>query len=1391
MKKQTITWTALPNGSDGPLAEGTTLRVSAFVSPRLWNDDAGVTKMALSEFPDFLDWPAVIAATSFQVEFDGGAAVDATFNPAVLRSDLWQSLFKAETDVIPFVFEDLTGATILTFPSATIHDTVKGVYQRAATDPAYGAGLELPDAGTLAEDDDLKEIARPVRPEPEHVPVDPDRGPVVLDEPQPEPTGKGCRDRWRPGCCGPLGCLGLFSCLTFLLIFFVLLARLVGRLFKLIFSAFPLGATVEVGGEEPLAGGGGGPGPGAKQEAFADLNDYVAPTSLVSQPLPTQEEIEETFDFHQMVASLGDYPNLLRYLGLVVDLEVTLPADLPAASGTVRIVPTLTTQTTTSDYRPRTHYELGEELFRAQARPTGSDISEGLLRLNDASLFRVQQVDVAGGGIKLQNTATTVVGLRTLNEWPPNNPEKTGLPALQTAGISIVRPEKGAVLSETFYRSYALNAALAAVDGSPLPAPAGGAPPPPADDELFADDLVRGYRIDVWDDKSEAWHSLCQRIGTYTFLDPPGGGTLALNDEEDEGFVQMGVTEALEEEAARTLRAHDSLFTWDGWSLCAPRPGDTILPDHSTGEPANAAVTGFQMETSFRAKPGTLPRLRFGYDYRLRARVVDLAGNSTFLPGSATFAADQAEITPPFTFRRFEPVSPPPLMLRTEPKEGESLERLTVRSTVEDAPATITAQTSERHLVPPKTAQLMAERHRRFDGSPGMDSSQAAYDLASAEAGSLTHRLDLVTGTHVLLNGVQEVDDPATNRTFWLQTNEQFEVAYLPDPFARGVLLLGLPGMTAFEEIVEPDGQIVNKIPFTGTWPNVQALRLRLVGLPAGDAPGQPTWDGVGRVLTVELPQGERVHVRISSYFHPDDLEQMAIWGWTEEIAPPDLEDLRATAAAGRNWLQLPYRTLVLVHAVQQPLQIPAFGQLAVAPDRTLGDTGVSLALQLDVDGKSTGKVDVWAAWSDPFDDPSKPTYDAATDVVNQEMHVAELSLEEGSGDLVDFADVRHAIGDLKYHQITYTPLATTRFREYFPAAVTADPQNLRRPLPSEGPQPTVLDVPNARRPDGPLPQYVLPTFHWSETVAGDVITRVRQGGGLRVYMDRPWFSSGAGELLGVLVAPPGIDPLSERMMTLGKYSSQWGMDPIWPAAETAPLRLADLEDATEVGHNLSVAGLPGEVVHVAGYTPQYDTERNLWFADVKLDAGAAYFPFVRLALARFQPISVPDAHLSPVVLADFVQAAPERTVAYDLSNLDPGNTLHVRMNGPSYFRPQQEQFGSPLVAVRIERRQHGDAGDDPLGWEVVATQLLSPTVQGVEETVWEGTVTLPTLPAQPLRAVVLEAEVFLTDRQRWEDVLAAFGQEVVAGDDPAGTAILQRQPRGYRIVFADSIKLP
>ena len=328
------------------------------------------------------------------------------------------------------------------------------------------------------------------------------RGPVRIDEPEPEEPGE-------PGGGGG-GCAG---CLMGCLLLPIRILRWLLEKLGLLTLLMPLGAL--------LRGQGGSPAVSAQHQAFDDLKNYLEPTSVQSVALPTEPDLASIYDFHKMIAALGDYPNLLRYLGLVVDLEVTLPADLPADPGLVRVVPSVPTATPTTHYSPRTHYRLSDNRFIARPRPVNPEISEGLLRLNDAGLFQVQQVDVAGGGIKLQNMATNLVGVYTLDEEPANSPDESGLPALQTAGISIVRPDKPAQLYQTFVKSYALNAALAAVDGSPVLPLASGDPAPPPDDELFAEDVVRGYRIDVWDDQATQWRSLCRRRGTYDFLDRP------------------------------------------------------------------------------------------------------------------------------------------------------------------------------------------------------------------------------------------------------------------------------------------------------------------------------------------------------------------------------------------------------------------------------------------------------------------------------------------------------------------------------------------------------------------------------------------------------------------------------------------------------------------------------------------------------------------------------------------------------------------------------------------------------------------------------------------------------------------------------------------------------
>jgi hypothetical protein len=651
---------------------------------------------------------------------------------------------------------------------------------------------------------------------------------------------------------------------------------------------------------------------------------------------------------------------------------------------------------------------------------------------------------------------------------------------------------------------------------------------------------------------------------------------------------------------------------------------------------------------------------------------------------------------------------------------------------------------------------------------------------------------------------VDENGEPIVLGKVWLQTNEQFELNYLPDPLARGVLLLGLPGMASFDEVVEPDGAIVNKIPFEGAWPDPAPLRLRLRGLKDGEpGPGSPSWDAGARVLTVELHQGETAKVQISSYFFEDDLEQMGVWEWTKETGTPDLNNLRTMAVQGRNWLYQPFRTLVLVHAVQQPLAIPDITSLA--SDKELGKTYTTLTGEIAVDGKSTGKLDLLAEWADPLDDPGDPSNDPASDEQHQQMHVEEILLEDGSSDVVDIGGpqieaVQHDFGDTKRHIVTYRAPGTTRFREYMDPSVLETPEELMRPTPAEdGTQPaldamTEVDVANSARPNAPGPVHVLPVFPWSETQAGDVVTHFREGGWLRVYLERPWFSSGVGELLGVLIRHGKVDPFSDLAEAMKPYSSQWGNDPVWSSASLEPLRLEHFVNADESAHDLPLEELKRQnttdlrIVNVAGFKPVYDPERKLWFCDISFDPGVtvSYFPFVRLALARFQPHSVlsnnglDSAHLSRAVLADYIQLAPNRRVEYGLKDVQTNGTIGVKVTGPLGIRGQQSTV---MLVSFAERDPRVPDVEDELGWTEVGDQAGLQIQYGdsPENTTWSGTIPLPSPQPSPLRVLVRELELF----PRGETVVVIPKPENVK-ELPPGTTRFQE-----RVVFADSLVLP
>jgi hypothetical protein len=283
----------------------------------------------------------------------------------------------------------------------------------------------------------------------------------------------------------------------------------------------------------------------------------------------------------------------------------------------------------------------------------------------------------------------------------------------------------------------------------------------------------------------------------------------------------------------------------------------------------------------------------------------------------------------------------------------------------------------------------------------------------------------------------------------------------------------------------------------------------------------------------------------------------------------------------------------------------------------------------------------------------------------------------------------RHELGDTRYRRINYTAIATTRYREYLPFTdkeiVDAEPNGAKCITRHSQAEP--IDVLSSARPAAPRIVYVVPTFGWTRKSAGSTMSSERRGGGLRVYLERPWFSSGDGELLGVIVGQPVRPGKPTAMMpppfpnALKPYFTQWGMDPIWAASPT-PTELApqldNFRSTTATETDLTLDELEGARVSVAGYTVGswdadgalhgYDPERGLWFCDVEIDPGDAYFPFIRLALARYQPHALRwplgDVKLSRVIVADFAQLTPDRAVSVtQVSETE----LNVVLTGVSY----------------------------------------------------------------------------------------------------------------------------
>ncbi|MCE0485268.1 hypothetical protein [Ornithinimicrobium sediminis] len=737
-------------------------------------------------------------------------------------------------------------------------------------------------------------------------------------------------------------------------------------------------------------------------------------------------------------------------------------------------------------------------------------------------------------------------------------------------------------------------------------------------------------------------------------------------------------------------------------------------------------------------------------------------------------------VTTPRPFLRWHPVPPPTLVARHPLGPGESLQRLVVRDD----------QSTQRHVAPPKGTQLEAEQHGEFDAAIG-SSDPAVHDqlLATAlkERGTLldewvqdladptatVHQDGIALHTRPGADPDAQVtleqvttrrDTPLGEGQYVVHDTDRLVLPYLPDPLAHGASLVFYDA-GAGHTLPEPRVLQTVVLPYAGGWPGREPLRLVL-------EPGEQLGARrEGNLVRVSLPAGEEVRVAMSSALDEERLQVLGLWRSHVASAPGGDEAdglaralLARAAANGWFWWLTPSHDLRLVHAVRQPVRPPELAALRVLL-RPPGLTVAALAGVVDVHGPSTERLVLEASWSEWVDDLAAegPQRVERQDVVlsspvHPDDHYGLLHLVDavvgGDGGTVPVVSHRalQTFTDTHHRRVTYTPRGVTRYAEFF------DPSELPAPDdPSLRGAPRELTVVSSARPAAPVVTDVGPLLLWEEQTEADqpfALRRTRRSGA-RVWLDRPWFSSGDGELLGVVLAASDAVPPS--------LSSRWGKDPtqltgIPPTTTMPPLvGLGDLvltmvagevvdprpgRPVTPFVSSALVDAKDTPTVSVLGYRPEFHPGRRQWFVDVAMDPGDSVWPFVRLALARYQPHSLPGHDLSPVVMADWVQPLPERTAT---ASRRTDETVRLTVTGPvGLSRLPDPRWG--MTSVTSEAALDGADALLRASREVFATVQEAPAAGGSDlEWVDHERVRLPLVGFAGLR-VTWSAELTLPE---------------------------------------------
>jgi hypothetical protein len=1096
-------------------------------------------------------------------------------------------------------------------------------------------------------------------------------------------------------------------------------------------------------------------------------------------------------DFHQMLGMVNRYPALLRPLGLAVDVVLPLPANSdkavlvsvtpPVADSAIVCFPTaiyignagghggpeFCARSRYDDLRIGTPDNQIDDCFRLlQNRYLWLAATSKVDRTS--ALFWTTSHDGSGMTHKMVNASFSFRrGSQYRHYATKNDAEKPApdtLPSLRSTGIQLLHVARVARSQQV----------------------AANQPDMSAPRVLYADDLILGYRVDMYDGRNDGtWFALCARRTLYESLD--GTFTWQPSTAEDfvadEGFVTLGGL--VEDDGGSTvIRMHQAVCTWNGENLSVKPFFDT--KQEKPTNPIFRIIPTYFIPSDHSELP-----MRFEKRYDLRCRMVDLAGNSPRLGECIPLdSAGENVVTISHDLLREEPFRGPQLLLR-DPIDraaypGENISTLVLR----DGHGSV-----ERAVVPPRETRQLVERAGKLDH----DLPRGAFE---------EFWLDRDTGRFITAQEEEhggpikagDIDAEEQDGILRLQPTQP-KHRYFPDPhILHACIQFKPPG--DFTPWQKWDPQYLSFYKEGREWPHASPVLLRL--FPSDDSPHAKVTDvplfppnsfADTPALNLYLPKATDAIIELSSaaYTASNPAEnpmRLAIEDTSSRIPAsahptgrgisaathgsferPTLVATNSTASKiatqipdavllqamgindqtaftvqiearlrdqgiwgdGQHPVVSPVHQIRLVHAVKQPLRQPVVTDLALT--RKYGETIAYTSGSLDPCIRSTGKITFHASYELYIDDPARPEpYYAPYNETAFEIALPSAALDPTQTPPKYLEGKQHIFNDNRARSIIYSTVATSRFLGFYPDTDHQSRFEITQTLPAP------VKVAATVRPPAPVISYIIPAFRWDATRDENGTYKKTRTPYLRVYMERPHVVTDNDQMLGVVVASSSTVPLASSPANL--LVSKIGMDPTQGTWTQVGLNKVNMdptmftnqaqvgagflvESTAEFAADQSATG----AVDILAFKTQFLKKRNLWFADIAIQAeeevnGSSFHarsPFVQLALTRYAPNGLvgtsplDDARMSAVVVADFMQLAEDRCCTLARN----GKSITLCISGPFVAatgsdkqawcpsRRRWEWTRETRISVELQHRWHSVDGEE--SWLPVDPKVSDP----------------------------------------------------------------------------------